>query len=61
MAGVAAGISHEVVLVLGLGLPKLAGWNDFGHGFGRPQPRCIDIGNRILGDPTLLVSGVEDR
>ena len=29
MAGVAAGISQEVILVLALGLPKLAGWNDF--------------------------------
>ena len=28
MAAVAAGISQEVILVLALGLPKLAGWND---------------------------------
>jgi hypothetical protein len=41
MAGVAAGISQEVILVLALGLPELAGWNDLGHdfvrnGFGTP-------------------------
>ena len=31
MAGVAAGISLEVVLMLGFGLPEVACWNDFSN------------------------------
>src|SRR5688572_13683693 len=61
MARVAAGIPQEVILVLALGFPEVAGGNDFGHGFARPQPGRIDIRDRILGNATLLVGSVENR
>jgi hypothetical protein len=61
MAGVAAGISQEIVLMIGFGLPEVTGWYDLGHDFSGPQPGFVDIGDRVLGNPTLLVAGVEDR
>src|SRR5258706_8164036 len=61
MAGVAAGVSLEVVLVLWLGLPKVAGRNHFGHRLAGPQARRIHVGDRVLGDALLLVARIEDR
>ena len=37
MAGIAVGNSLEIVLMLGLGFPEVAGWNDFGNDLGRPK------------------------
>jgi hypothetical protein len=37
MAGVAAWISLEIILVLRFGFPELARWNDFGHDLAGPQ------------------------
>jgi hypothetical protein len=37
MACVAAGISFEVVLMLGFGLPEVACWNNFSNNLSRPQ------------------------
>ena len=37
MAGVAAGIPLEVILMLGFGLPEVACRNDFRHDLARPQ------------------------
>ena len=37
MAGVAAGISLKVILMLGFGLPEVACRNDFGHDLAGPQ------------------------
>ena len=47
--------------MLGFGLPELACRNDFGHNLAGPQARSIDIGDRVFGNPPLLVAGVEDR
>src|SRR5262245_42920088 len=37
MAGVAAGISLEIILMLGFGLPEVARRNDFRNDLARPQ------------------------
>ena len=50
----------EVVLVFGLGLPEGAGRADRGHDIAGPDPRGIDIGDRVLGDPALLVARIVD-
>ena len=47
--------------MLGFGLPEVACWNHFSHSLARPQARSIYIGDRVFGDPPLLVAGVEDR
>jgi hypothetical protein len=36
MAGVTGWNSFEVVLMLGLGLPKRSGWGNLGHNLSRP-------------------------
>jgi hypothetical protein len=36
----------------GLGYPS---WRDVGDDLARPQPGGVDIGDRVLGDPTLFV------
>ena len=61
VAGVAVGILLQVVLVLGLGLPERPGRRDLGDHLARPQAGGLDVGDRVLGDPPLLVAGVEDR
>jgi hypothetical protein len=37
MAGVAVGISLEIILMLRFGLPEVAYRNDFGNDLARPQ------------------------
>jgi hypothetical protein len=37
MAGIAAGISFKVVLMLGFGLPEVAYWNNFSNSLSWPQ------------------------
>ena len=61
MAGVAAGILQQIVLMLGFGFPEVTCRHDLGHDLAGPQPGFVDIGDRVLGNPTLLVGGVEDR
>ena len=61
MARVAARVLQEIVLMLGFGFPELTDWHDLGHGFAGPQPGFVDIGDRVLGNPALLVGRVEDR
>src|SRR4030095_15336633 len=61
MAGVAAGISFEVVRMLGSGLPEVACWNNFSNNLSWPQARSIDVSDRVFRNPPLLVAGVEDR
>src|SRR5215216_6005535 len=51
----------EVVLMLRLGFPEIAGWSDFGDHLARPKPRSIDVGDRVFGNPLLFFAGVEDR
>src|SRR3954447_26264347 len=60
VAVVAARIALEVVLVLRLGLPERDGLADLGHDLAGPQARGVDVGNRVLGDPALLIGRVED-
>src|SRR5262245_18479055 len=50
MASVAVGISLEIVLVLGLRFPEIAGRRHFGHDLARPQTRGIHIGDGIFRD-----------
>ena len=61
MTRVAVGVPQQIILVLGFSFPEVAGRGDLGHDFSRPQPGRVDIGDRVLGNATLLVTGVEDR
>ncbi len=47
--------------MLGLGLPERAGGLDLGDDLAGPEARGLDVGDRVLGDPALLVVDVEDR
>src|SRR6185312_3181726 len=60
MAGVAARIVLEIVLVLGLGLPEVTGRRQFGHHLARPESRCVHVGDGVLGHLLLLTAGMED-
>src|SRR6185312_2619846 len=60
MAGVAAWVVLEVVLMLGLGLPEVAGRRQFGHHLARPQAGGIHVGDGVLGHLLLLAAGMED-
>src|SRR5919202_476865 len=60
VAVVAARVALEVVLVLGLRLPERDGLADLGHDLAGPQAGGVDVGDRVLGDPALLVPRVED-
>ena len=60
MARVPVGIALEVVLVLGFGLPEGTGRRDFGNDLAGPDPRGVDVGNRVLGNRSLLVGREED-
>ena len=51
----------QVVLVLLLGLPELAGRLDLGDDLAGPQPGRVDVRDRVERDATLLLTGVEDR
>src|SRR5450432_2978139 len=61
MAGISIGITLEVVLMFGLGLPKVAGWGDFGGHAPRPQAGRLDIGNGVARDALLLRRRIENR
>src|SRR5690349_7560356 len=60
VAGVAVGILLQVVLVLRLGLPEGPRGRHLGDHLARPQAGGVDVGDRVLGDPLLLITGVED-
>ncbi len=47
--------------MLGFGFPEVSCWHDLSHDFAGPQPGFVDVGDRVLGNPTLLVARVEDR
>ena len=40
------------------GFPEIAGRDNFGDDFARPQSGRLDVGDRVLGDATLFVAGV---
>ena len=46
--------------MLGLGLPEGDGLADRGHDLAGPDARGVDVGDRVLGHPALLVARVED-
>src|SRR3954451_100235 len=60
MAGVAVRVALEVVLVLGLRLPEGDRLADLGYHRPGPKARCLDVGDRLLGDLALLLARVED-
>src|SRR5918996_553729 len=60
VAGVAVRVAFQVVLMLRLGLPEVAGRGYLGHHLARPESRRFDIGDRVLRDPLLLLARVED-
>src|SRR6185437_1172313 len=60
VAAVAVRIPLEVVLMLGLGLPERPRRRHLGHDLPRPQAGSVDVGDRLLGDPALLLIEVED-
>src|SRR4051812_32098610 len=60
MAGVAVRVALEVVLVLGLRLPEGDRLAELGYHRPGPKARCLDVGDRVLGDLALLLARVED-
>src|SRR5438477_8961933 len=54
-------VTLEIVLMLGLGLPERPRRRHLGDHLAGPQPRGLGVGDRVLGDTTLLVVEVEDR
>src|SRR5580658_334586 len=61
VAGIAVRDPLQIILMLGLGLPEIAGGYQFRHHFSGPEPRRVDIGDRVQGDFSLRVAGIEDR
>ena len=60
VAGVAIGITLQVVLVLGFGFPEGASGRDFSYDYSGPKLGCIDVRDGIVGNPFLFVAGIED-
>src|ERR1700752_4801209 len=60
MAGVTIRDALKIILMLRFRFPELAGRRHFRHDAPRPQARRIDIGYRVFGRATLLVTRVED-
>jgi hypothetical protein len=46
-------------VVLRFGFPERPGCADLGDRLARPQPRGVDVSDRLLGDASLPVAGVE--
>ena len=61
VTGVAVWISFQIILMFALGLPKRTGRFYGRYDFSGPKSRGIDISNRVLRGPFLLVVGIEDR
>src|SRR5262249_35094669 len=53
-------ITLEVVLILGTDLPEVTGLADRGHGLAEPVARGVDVADRLLGHPALLLARKED-
>ena len=43
------------------GLPEITRRNHFGDHLAGPQARSIHVGDRVFGNPLLLVAGIENR
>jgi len=61
MAGIAVGDALKVILVFRLRFPERTCGRYLRHHTSRPQPRSVDVGDRVFGDALLLVAGREDR
>src|SRR3954451_6740821 len=61
VTGVTVRIVLEIILMLRLRLPEVAGWGDFGDHLAGPQMRRFHVRDRVPGDFLLLIRGVEDR
>src|SRR5688572_31725211 len=61
VAGIAAGIALQIILVLGLGLPEFARRLDLGDDLVRPDPRGVRILDRPQRLLPLFLRRVEDR
>src|SRR5215469_12822860 len=61
VAGVTVGITLEIILMLRLGFPELASGRDLCHHLAGPQPRRLDVGDRVVGNPLLLIAGIKNR
>src|SRR3984957_13633848 len=60
VAGVSVRVVLQVVLVLRLGLPERPRLGDLGDDLAGPESGGLDVGDGVLGDPSLLVIDVED-
>ena len=60
VAGVARRVALEVVLVLGLGVPKGTGGGDLSDDLAGPQARRVDVGDGVFGDSALIGARVKD-
>lgn len=47
--------------MLRFGFPEVTGRRDFRHDLAGPQPRSVDVGDRVFRDSPLFVGRVEDR
>src|SRR4029453_9827885 len=61
MTRVPVRIAHEVVLMLRLGFPERAHRSNLGAPLAGPQARRVGVRDRVLGDGSLRLVGVEDR
>src|ERR1700728_3246395 len=61
MARVAMWVTLQVVLMFGLGFPEGTGCGDLRHHLARPKTRGFDVGDRVDGNPLLILRRVENR
>jgi hypothetical protein len=61
VAGVAAGVVSQIVLMFWFGFPEVTGRRHLGDHRGGPEPRCVDIGDGVRRDALLIVIEIEDR
>src|SRR5665213_3209212 len=61
VARVPVRVLHQVVLVLGLGLPERPHGLDLGDDVAWPKPRRVDVSDGLERDALLLVVRVKDR
>src|SRR6476620_845234 len=61
VAGLPFGVLLQVELVLRLGLPERPSGRDLRDDPAGPQTGRVHVGDRVVGDPPLLISCVEDR
>ena len=61
MASVAIRVALQVVLMLRLGFPEGAGLGNFRKNLSGPKPGGLDVRDRVVCDPFLILAGVENR